>query len=111
MDDIATIEAKYQTLSSRLDEAAMRLWAATEARSLGRGGVSRVAKATGISRTTIYAGLAELKAPVPVVAVKENGHVRIRAIGGGRKKLTSKEADLMRDLDALVEPAAGGDPM
>lgn len=89
----------------------MRIWVATEARSLGRGGVSRVAKATGVSRTTIHAGLAELKAPVPVVAVKKDGHVRIRATGGGRKKLTSKEADLMRDLDALVEPAARGDPM
>lgn len=111
MDDIATIEAKYQALSSRLDEAAMRIWAATEARSLGRGGVSLVAKATGVSRTTIYAGLAELKAPVSVVAVKKDGHVRIRATGGGRKKLSSRDADLMRDLDALVEPAARGDPM
>jgi homoserine acetyltransferase len=111
MDDIATIEAKYQALSSRLDEAAMRIWAATEARSLGRGGVSLLAKATGVSRTTIHAGLAELKAPVPVVAVKKDGHVRIRASGGGRKKLTSREADLMRNLDALVEPAARGDPM
>ena len=43
------IEAKYQALSGRLDEAALRIWAATEARSLGRGGVSMVAKAIGMS--------------------------------------------------------------
>ncbi|MDP1971065.1 MAG: ISAzo13 family transposase, partial [Methylobacter sp.] len=51
MDDTATIEAKYKALSGRLDEATLRLWAATEARSLGRGGVSTVAKAIGMSRT------------------------------------------------------------
>ncbi len=64
MSDMATIEAKYQALSSRLDEAALRIWAATEARSLGRGGVSLIAKAIGLSRTTIHAGLAEIKATV-----------------------------------------------
>ena len=55
-----TIEAKYQVLADRLDESTLRLWAAAEARSLGRGGVSVVAKAAGMSRTTVYAGLAEL---------------------------------------------------
>jgi hypothetical protein len=60
MSDIATIEAKFRDLSVRLDEATLRIWAATEARSLGRGGVSLVAKATGLSRKMIYAGLAEL---------------------------------------------------
>ena len=64
MEQELAIEAKYQALCERLDEAALRLWAATEARSLGRGGVSLVAKATGLSRTTIHAGLSELNAPV-----------------------------------------------
>lgn len=54
------ISNKYKELSGRLDEATLRLWAAVEARYFGRGGVSMVAKAVGISRTTIYAGLAEL---------------------------------------------------
>jgi len=112
MGDMATIEAKYQALSSRLDEAALRIWAATEARSLGRGGVSLVAKAIGLSRTTIHAGLAEIKATVvPVAVTNKNNRVRIRAAGGGRKKLTSKDVDLLQDLDALVEPTTRGDPM
>lgn len=112
MGDMATIEAKYQALSSRMDEATLRIWAAVEARSLGRGGVSLVAKAIGVSRTTIHAGLAELKAAVvPVAVPKKNGRLRVRAAGGGRKKLTSKDADLVRDLDGLVEPSSRGDPM
>ena len=58
MGDVGIIESKYRALAGRLDEATLRLWAAVEARTLGRGGVSTVAKAVGISRTTIYAGLA-----------------------------------------------------
>jgi hypothetical protein len=109
MGDLAMIEAKYQALSGRLDEATLRMWAATEARSLGRGGVSAVAKAIGMSRTTIHAGLAELKAAAP--EGKREARPRIRAAGGGRKKLTVKDANLLRDLDALVEPTSRGDPM
>ena len=109
MGDLAMIEAKYQALSGRLDEATLRMWAATEARSLGRGGVSAVAKAIGMSRTTIHAGLAELKAAAP--EGKREARPRIRAAGGGRKKLTVKDVNLLRDLDALVEPTSRGDPM
>jgi transposase len=110
MDDMTTIEAKYQALSGRLDEAALRVWAAAEARSLGRGGVSAVAKAIGMSRTTIHAGLSELEAP-QLPASKGSGRPRVRAAGGGRKKLTDKDASLLRALDALVEPTSRGDPM
>ena len=109
--DLTAIEAKYQALSGRLDEATLRLWAATEARSLGRGGVSAVAKAIGLSRTTVYAGLAELRAMAPVSVAKRDGRVRVRAAGGGRKKLTDQDAYLLHDLDALVEPTSRGDPM
>ncbi len=101
---MATIEAKYQALSVRLDEATLRMWAATEARSLGRGGISLVAKATGMSRTTIHAGLAELKNP------PTGDGRRVRAAGGGRKKLIDKDPALLSDLDALVEPTTRGDP-
>ena len=112
MGDLSAIEAKFLALSGRLDEATLRMWAATEARSLGRGGVSAVAKAIGMSRTTIDAGLAELKAAAaPTPEIKRETRPRIRAAGGGRKKLTAKDADLLRDLDALVEPTTRGDPM
>ncbi|MDB5893696.1 MAG: Rhodopirellula transposase family protein [Rhodoferax sp.] len=113
MGDMTTIEAKYQALSSRLDEAALRTWAATEARSLGRGGVSTVAKAIGMSRTTIHAGLSELKAAAPALAPMRKTHTRprVRAAGGGRKKLADKDASLLSELDTLVEPTSRGDPM
>lgn len=111
MGDMATIASKYQALSGRLDEATLRVWAATEARSLGRGGVSTVARAIGMSRTTIYTGLAELKTTAQPLPGKGEGSLRVRAAGGGRKKLTDKDASLLRDLDALVEPTSRGDPM
>ena len=104
------IEEKFQALSGWLDEATLRLWAAVEARALGHGGVSTVASAVGMSRTTIYAGLREL-AMTPSngewVAMRKD---RVRARGGGRKKLTAKDPTLLRDLDALVEPTTRGDP-
>ena len=112
MADLATIEAKYLALSHRLDEATLRIWAAVEARSLGRGGVSMVAKAIGMSRTTIYAGLSELKSP-PLPSTRDKGGTRprVRAVGGGRKRLADKDASLVSALDALVEPTTRGDPM
>jgi len=113
MVDAATIKIKYQALSSRLDEATLRVWAAAEARSLGRGGVSLVAKAAGMSRTTIHAGLTELRADASATSSPDKTAVkpRIRAAGAGRKKLTDKDASLLSDLDALVEPTSRGDPM
>ncbi|GAB6909636.1 ISAzo13 family transposase [Desulfosarcina cetonica] len=111
MTDMPTIEKKFQALSSRLDEAALRAWAAAEARSLGRGGVSLVAKATGLSRTTIYAGLAELQATTVPPGKTRGERKRIRATGGGRKKLVDKDAALMEALDTLVNPVTRGDPM
>ena len=107
MDASDVIKGKFQSLASHLDEATLRLWAAVEARTLGRGGVSTVAKAIGISRTTIYAGLKEIDAPA---ASSDGGARRVRAKGGGRKKLTEKDPTLLRDLDALVEPTTRGDP-
>ena len=112
MEIAQTIEAKYRALAGRLDEATLRLWVATEARSLGRGGVSIVARAVGVSRTTVYAGLAELDdAAARFVMVPALDRGRVRAPGGGRKPLTSADPTLLRDLDALVEPSTRGDPM
>src|SRR5271169_921163 len=117
MEDTGVIHGKYQALADRLDEATLRLWAAVEARAFGRGGVSMVATAIGISRTTLYAGLEELEATkahpasTPSSSGDSAGKRRIRAKGGGRKKLSDKGATLLRDLDAPVEPTARGDPM
>ncbi|TYP72976.1 MULTISPECIES: ISAzo13 family transposase [Nitrosomonas] len=87
----------------------MRLWADIEARDLGDGGVSTVAKAVGISRTTIYAGLAELDHTTLTTLAAPNQ--RVRTQGGGQKKLTRKDPTLLRDLDALVDPTSRADPM
>ena len=117
MDNTALIEAKYRALAGRLDEATLRLWAAAEARSLGRGGVSSVAKAAGLSRTTVYAGLAEIEAAAKATRKRRAAVTvsapskRIRAPGGGRKKLIDLDESLLADLDALVEPTSRGDPM
>jgi len=107
MDSSEVIKGKFRSLASHFDEATLRLWAAVEARTLGRGGVSTVAKAIGISRTTIYAGLKELDGSV---ASKDGRGRRVRAKGGGRKKLTEKDPALLSELDALVQPTTRGDP-
>jgi len=112
VDLAQTIQAKYRALAARLDEATLRLWAATEARSIGRGGVSVVANAAGMSRTTVYAGLAELdRGPALNFMPPAIDRVRVRAPGGGRKTLVSADPTLLQDLDALVEPTTRGDPM
>ena len=115
--DQGLVEAKFRALASRLDEATLRLWAAAEARSLGRGGVSVVSKAVGLSRTTVYAGLAEIEAASkarhrrPASATEAVPRNRVRAAGGGRKRLIDLDSSLLADLDALVEPTSRGDPM
>jgi hypothetical protein len=102
---VATLRAKYQALAPVLTERTRRVWAATEARALGRGGPGLVAQATGLSPATIRRGLTQLEVddgPLPVD--------RVRKPGGGRKRATVRAPTLLRDLDALVEPTAPGDP-
>ncbi len=102
----AVIAKKYRVLSRCLDERGLRLWAAVEAQSLGRGGVSDVARATKLSRTTIHAGLNELEAPPARAPLSP----RSRKLGGGRKRLVRKDPKLLADLEKLVEPTTRGDP-
>jgi Rhodopirellula transposase DDE domain len=98
------LRAKHAALRSVFTERSRRLWAATEARALGYGGIAAVARATGLSPATISRGLAELDADAPVLAD------RVRKPGGGRKRATTHHPTLLRDLEALVEPTAPGDP-
>jgi Rhodopirellula transposase DDE domain len=105
-----TVHAKYITLKPLLDERARRLWAAVEARSLGRGGIIRVAEATGLARATIRAGLKELDLSTP----DDDGSPppgRLRPPGGGRKPVTDHDPDLLHELEKLVDPVTRGDPM
>jgi Rhodopirellula transposase DDE domain len=104
------VQAKYIPLKPLLDERARRLWAAVEARSLGRGGIIRVAEATGLARATIRAGLKELDLPTPDDGGSHSGG-RLRPPGGGRKPLIDHDPGLLRELEKLVDPVTRGDPM
>lgn len=100
------VREKYRLLRSILDERGRRVWAATEARALQRGGISLVAQATGMSRTTLHAGLMELGHPLSE-SLPEG---RVRKPGGGRKPVTFHAPDILKALDELVEPTTRGDP-
>lgn len=104
-DLIETIKMKYKILVPVLDERTRRLWAMTEAKTIGYGGQTIVSIATGISRTTIST---ELKRLQNKDFCGPQG--QIRAPGAGRKKLTEQEPDLLADLESLVEPTTLGDP-
>ena len=71
---LQVIKAKYTSLEPVLDERARRLWAGAEARAIGRGGITRVAQATGLSRVTVRAGLKELDLPITPAAGLIFGH-------------------------------------
>src|SRR3972149_10115477 len=106
--DRRAIEEKYDALRDFLDERTRRLWAAAEARSLPYGGTSVVASVTGLSRTTILAGINEFRNPQ--LQPLSTGSGRMRRPGGGRKNLTDSDASLEIDLESLVEPLTRGDP-
>jgi len=91
-------------MSPFLDERGRRLFAANEALSLGRGGVTAVAAASGLARSTINRGVAELKA-----ARNEIGR-GIRRCGAGRKRETERQPGLLAALEGLIEDAIRGDP-
>lgn len=106
-DDIKLIRIKFELLEWALDERLRRLFAAAEASALGRGGVTKVAKATGISRRAIHVGLTELAAPkIPI----ESQDKRIRKAGAGRKSVIEIEPGVMSALEKLIEPTTRGDP-
>jgi Rhodopirellula transposase DDE domain len=102
---VAVLREKYQALAHVMDERVLRRWAATEAQAIGWGGISTVAEATGLSRTTIRSGIAELLDPRP-----EPPPDRIRRPGAGRPRLTDGDPKLRDDLSKLLEPATLGDP-
>jgi transposase len=102
--DAAAIGARFKALKGSLDERSRRLLAAAESQVLGRGGISAVSKATGISRVVIQQGITELMSPSSLPAG------RVRREGGGRKKAVDKDASLRTDLESLLESSTRGDP-
>ena len=104
MDAGAAVRTRVALLKKVLDERSRRLLVAAESRAWGRGGISAVSRATGVSRQVIRQGLAELQQPVASPAG------RIRRPGGGRKKAVEKDPALLAELEKLVQPTTRGDP-
>jgi len=102
MDTDQVLADKFATFLPHLDEKQRRLYAAAEARALGYGGITRVARASGLSRPTIYQGLRDLDQP-PIPG-------RVRRGGGGRPTIHDRDPALQDALDALIEPDTRGDP-
>jgi len=105
--DHVAIRLRYEALDPILDERGRRRFAAAEALAAGHGGVTAVSRITGVARSTIGRGLAELRGDAPPVATPE----RVRRKGGGRRPLVVEDPSLLADLKELVEPTARGNPM
>jgi hypothetical protein len=104
MIDSLAIQSRFDAVAPFLDERSRRLVAASEARAAGRGGVTAVAIATGVARSTIDRGLAELRIGCDMCAG------RIRRPGGGRKPAVETQPGLLDALRDLVQSAIRGDP-
>jgi transposase len=103
------IQRRFRSLSAFLDERMRRLVAAAESEAIGYGGVSTVARVTGVSRRAITEGMKELKQR-KVPRQTRSAQFRIRRKGAGRKRTVEKDLTLLEDLDQLVDPVTRGDP-
>jgi hypothetical protein len=104
MIDERAIRKRYTAIRDQVDERDRRLFAAAEARAVGRGGIAAVARATGLARSTIERGLKDLdRAPLPVG--------QVRRAGSGRRPLSARDPSVLDDLRRLIEPVTLGDPM
>jgi hypothetical protein len=104
MIDQDAIRARYNALGPLLNERDRRLFAASEARAAGHGGIAAVSRTTGIARSTIGRGLADLRSG----AVRCSERVRRR--GGGQKPAIETQPGILEALNELAEPPIRGDP-
>jgi hypothetical protein len=103
MANVAGLKEKVSLIWPHLDERGRRLFAASEARQIGHGGVTAVSVACGLSRMTITKALRELdQTPLPAG--------RVRRAGGGRRSLVAHNPALLEKLERLVDPLSRGDP-
>ena len=98
-----SLRRKFSDVWPLLDERGRRLMAASEALSLGYGGVSRIRRASGLSRKAIAKGIRE-------IADGNAAPGRIRRLGAGRKNIVERDPKLLVSLDRLIEPGTRGDP-
>jgi transposase len=99
------IRTKYNAVTTELSERGRRRWAAAEARSLGWGGITAVAQATGLSDRTIRNGIKELDSPDSATSARQ------RKPGAGRRRREEEQPKLKNALESLIEPVTRGDPM
>lgn len=104
MIDTAAIKARFDALEPRLNEKERRLFAASEARAAGRGGIAAVSEVTGIARSTIGRGLEDLRSGMVLSGP------RVRRRGGGSKQATETQPGLLEALNDLVQSSIRGDP-
>jgi hypothetical protein len=97
------LRRKFRAAWPHLDERTRRIMAASEAVSLGYGGVSMVSRACGLSRKTIHKGMHELEESEPMVG-------RVRRPGAGRKPITQSDPELVETLEGLIDEQTRGDP-
>lgn len=109
MEKDKALQIKYSKILPNLDERTARLYLASEAESMGRGGKQRVSRLAKVSRVRIDKGIAELNG----ISVLEKSDVgqRIRKVGGGRKKHKEHQSGLLEALESIVSPHTMGDPM
>ena len=107
MDIESAVRDRYQNLEWAFDERLRRLFAASEAKAIGHGGIALVWKATGVARGSIQQGLKELAKRSEGM---ESSSRRIRRVGAGRKATVTDDAGLLAALESLVEPVTRGDP-
>ena len=108
MAEPTSVAEKFEALRPVLNELARRRWAATEALAFGRGGISAVARATGLSHKTIRTGIREMRSAEGAAAAPEMP--RMRRPGAGRRRRAAQDPTLLGDLETLVEPTTRGDP-
>lgn len=100
------VASKFEAIAPYLDERQQRLWVGVEARAWGRGGISAIARATGMSRARVSRAVKELDGPAEALPAG-----RVRRPGAGRKPITETDPGLSEALEALVDPVTRGDPM
>src|SRR3989442_12561387 len=103
MDAGAAVRTRWEAIAPHFDERQRRLWACTEARSLGRGGISLVSRATGLSRQTLHTGMKDLDAPPATDG-------RIRRPGAGRKSLSERDPERGAAREAVMYRDVPGIP-
>lgn len=109
MYEVASFKLQYHKLLPLLDERSIRLVLASDALSIGRGGKVLISKASGVSRSTIDIGVAELNQSI--LPSKNISLVKVRKAGGGRKKKVVNDENLIQSIEDIVAPHTMGDPM